>query len=201
MELFKREFSSSHQLLLKLTTYDAQASFLSSLEMGVEFLALAVLLPVLTSALPSTFQRGSTFAKDKVFVQWSLVALAIGTLCLGFAPVVTIAIIGIVILALGTGQDSLTRSMATEMVRTSDISTMYSAITMLRAIGGSISGPIYAWLYTAGLRQKGEAWLGLPYMIAGLLFTLALSILMIVRDPKGDRTGAEEDEAREPLLA
>jgi MFS family permease len=169
--------------------------------MGIEFLALVIVLPVLTSHMPSTFNKLRAFAKDKMFAQWSLVALVVGTLCLGFAPVVAVAIFGIIILALGTGQDSLTRSMATEMVRANEISTMYSAITMLRAIGGSISGPMYAWLYTVGLRLNGEVWLGLPYLVAGALFIVALGMLMFIRDPEKDETSTTDDEAREPLLA
>ena len=57
---------------------------------------------------------------------------------------------------------------------------VYSAITMLRAIGGSISGPIYAWLYAVGLKQKSEIWLGLPYIVAGILFLLALGLLSLL---------------------
>ncbi|KZM19225.1 uncharacterized protein EKO05_0007315 [Ascochyta rabiei] len=178
----------------------SDASFLSSLEMGIEFLALVVLLPALTSGLPLGFQRLSTFAKDKTFAQASLVALAVGTFCLGFAPVVAIAVIGIVTLALGTGQDSLTRSMATDMVHVSDLSTMYSAITMLRAIGGSISGPIYAWLYTAALRKDVEAWLGLPYFVSAALFVVALGLLMAVKDPARDEVETSNDADCEPLL-
>lgn len=167
--------------------------------MGVEFFALAFVLPALTSRLPTSFQSRTTFTKDKTFAVWSLNFLAVGLLCLGLAPVVGIAIAGIVILALGSGQDSLTRSMATEMVRTEDISTTYSAITMLRAIGGSISGPMCAWLYSIGLRQQGEAWVGLPYLVAGSLFLLAMLMVASVRNPKED-DGAVADVAREPLL-
>jgi hypothetical protein len=90
--------------------------------------------------------------------------------------------------------------MATEMVSTGDISVVYSAITMLRAIGGSISGPLSAWLYTVGLKQKGAVWLGLPYLVAGALFVLAVTVLTFVRNSKEDEVGAD-DEAREPLLA
>ena len=168
--------------------------------MGVEFFALAFVLPALTSILPTSFQSRTTFAKDKAFAVCSLALLAAGLLCLGLAPVVGIAIAGIVILALGSGQDSLTRSMATEMVRTEDISTTYSAITMLRAIGGSISGPMCAWLYSVGLRHQGEAWIGLPYLVAGALFVLATGMVASVRNPKED-DGAVVDGAREPLLA
>lgn len=167
--------------------------------MSIEFLALVVLLPALTSGLPSRFQQLSTFAKDKTFAQASLVVLAVGTFCLGFAPVVAIAIVGIVVLALGTGQDSLTRSMATDMVNVGDLSTIYSAITMLRAIGGSISGPIYASLYTVALQRKGEAWLGLPYLVAGVLFVVAIGLLMVVRDPE-KKTGDSSEEEVRPLL-
>ena len=73
--------------------YLAQASFLNSLEMGVELLMLILILPFLTRILPS-FQRLSPSIKDKYIAEWSLVALAVGQLCLGFAPVVAVAILG-----------------------------------------------------------------------------------------------------------
>lgn len=169
--------------------------------MGIEFVALVLVLPALTSILPASFQKASVFVKDKTLAQWSCAALATGMLCLGLAPVVGLAIAGIVVLALGSGQDSLTRSMTTEMVSTGDISVVYSAITMLRAIGGSISGPLSAWLYTIGLKQKGAVWLGLPYLVTGALFVLAVTVLMFVRTSKAHEVGTADEEAREPLLA
>ncbi len=169
--------------------------------MGVEFLALAFLLPLLTSSLTATFQRAGAFAKDKILAQWSLITLAAGTLCLGIAPVIGIAIVGIVVLALGSGQDSLTRSMATEMVHGGEVSTMYSAITMLRAIGGSISGPMYAWLYSTGLKYRGDSWLGLPYLVAGALLVTAVAILTFIHNTKESQLDTADEEAQEPLLA
>jgi hypothetical protein len=198
LELLERKWF--HQYFLDRVFNSTQASFLTSFEMGVEFFALAFMLPALTSRLPASFQSRTTFTKDKAFAVCSLALLAVGILCLGLAPVVGLAIAGIVILALGSGQDSLTRSMVTEMVRSEDISTTYSAITMLRAIGGSISGPMCAWLYSIGLRQTGEAWIGLPYLVAGALFVLATFMVASVRNPKED-DGAAADGTCEPLLA
>lgn len=88
------------------------------------------------------------------------------------------------------------RSLATELVPTHEISTMYSAITMLRAIGGSVSGPIYAWLYTVGLRQNSELWLGLPYLVAGALFLVALGLLvsLTVKERDGYEAIGEPEE-------
>ncbi|KAF2439455.1 MFS general substrate transporter [Karstenula rhodostoma CBS 690.94] len=175
----------------------SDASFLNSLEMSVELLMLVLFLPLLTATLPASFQRLSPAKKDKHVAGWSLLALAAGQLCLGFAPVAAIAILGVVILAMGAGQDSLLRSLATEMVPTRDISMIYSAITMLRAIGGSVSGPIYAWLYAVGLRQKQEVWIGLPYIVAGVLFLVALGLLtgLEVSEREGyEVIGDQEDD-------
>lgn len=105
-----------------------------------------------------------------------------------------IKFLGIIVMALGTGQDSTLRSMATDLVDASGLSIVYSAITMLRAIGGSISGPIYAGLYDVGIRNGG-VWLGLPFMAAGLLFAVAFSLLILLKDESGyEAIGYQEDE-------
>jgi MFS family permease len=107
---------------------------------------------------------------------------------------------GIIILALGTGQDSLLRSMTTELVDPSEISIVYSAITMLRAIGGSVSGPIYAELYVVGMDHMNEGWLGLPFLFAGILFIAVLGLLAVIADPGEEgyevipETRLEDDE-------
>lgn len=54
---------------------------------------LILVLPFLTKILPN-FQRLSPSTKDKYIAEWSLVALAVGQLCLGFAPVVAVAVLG-----------------------------------------------------------------------------------------------------------
>lgn len=100
---------------------------------------------------------------------------------------------------MGAGQDSLLRSLATEMVPAQKISMIYSAITMLRAIGGSISGPIYAWLYTVGLQKQYDAWLGLPYVVAGGLFLIALALLTSLTVP--ERDGYEPIDDQEHVQA
>jgi hypothetical protein len=62
--------------------------------MSVEFFALVVLLPLLTKYIPSIFHGLRLFQREKGLAQGSLLVLAAGTLCLGLAPAVPIAIIG-----------------------------------------------------------------------------------------------------------
>jgi hypothetical protein len=168
--------------------------------MLVELLTLVVLLPLLTSRLPASIRALRRFEKDRLFAQGSIAVLALGMLCLGLAPAISIAIIGIIVLALGSGQDSLLRSMATDLAPRPEISIVYSAITMLRAVGGSTSGPIYAGLYAAGIQKK---MLGLPFLAAGAFFVIALGLCVAITDAKASgeqAVPAEERDVNEPLL-
>lgn len=168
--------------------------------MLVELLTLIVLLPLLTSQLPSSIRAFRLFEKEKMFAQGSITALAVGMLCLGLAPAMSIAIIGIIVLALGSGQDSLLRSMATDLAPRSEISIVYSAITILRAIGSATSGPIYAGLYAAGIRAER---LGLPFLVAAGFLIMALGLCLVITDTdaEGDRALlSEEADLVEPLL-
>jgi MFS family permease len=168
--------------------------------MLIEFLTLVLILPCLASYLPQSFRSLRSFRKEKYLAEGSIVALFVGGIFLGFAPTVHLAIAGVIILALGTGQDSLLRSMATELAPKSDISIVYSAVTMLRAIGGSVSGPLYAQLYSSGLKSHTS---GLPFMTSAALFALALVLCMTVTDGEtndDDKTNVEERRETEPLL-
>jgi hypothetical protein len=62
--------------------------------MGVEFFALIVVLPMLTKHVPHQVRGLRLFKKEKLLAQGSIAALAVGTLCLGIAPAVSIAIAG-----------------------------------------------------------------------------------------------------------
>lgn len=55
---------------------------------------LVLVLPLLTATLPARFQSLSPVLKDKHFAGWSCLVLALGQLCLGFAPVAPIAVLG-----------------------------------------------------------------------------------------------------------
>ncbi|KAF2645220.1 MFS general substrate transporter [Massarina eburnea CBS 473.64] len=171
----------------------ADANLLNSLEMAFEFAFLVALLPPITNVLTN---RGfSSLARNKYSAQGSIVALAVGCMCLAFAPVAGVAIIGLIVVASGAGQDSLLRSLATDMVDASEVSIVYSAITVMRNTGGSLSGPIYAELYAAGLRAGGN-WLGLPFLFAGALFVIVAGLLVVMKDTECKNVGRDgENEA------
>ncbi|KAF1955940.1 hypothetical protein CC80DRAFT_414656, partial [Byssothecium circinans] len=73
----------------------ADANMLNSMEMAFEFVSLILLLPLLTSFLS---KRGlSAFYNNKYTAQASIAALAVGCICIAFAPVAGIAILGMLL--------------------------------------------------------------------------------------------------------
>jgi MFS family permease len=165
--------------------------------MGMELLPLLLLLPL---ALHFLSRLGfSPFSIDAYVSKASVALLFIGAVTIGLAPHAYVAILGIAIVALGTGQDSALRSMTTDMVEPSGVSIIYSAITMLRGIGASVSGPIYAGLYSVGLRYGG-VWLGLPFLAAGVFFAGGLALLLCLKDTYHESVEDREDEEQQPLL-
>jgi MFS family permease len=168
--------------------------------MGMELLPLLLLLPL---ALHFLSRLGlSPFSKDAYIAKASVALLFVGAVTIGLAPHAYVAILGIAIIALGTGQDSALRSMTTDMVDPSGVSIVYSAITMLRGIGASVSGPIYAGLYSVGLRYGG-VWLGLPFLAAGVFFAGGLALLLCLKDAQGGtghESGEDQEDEEQPLL-
>ncbi|KAF2123383.1 hypothetical protein P153DRAFT_371705 [Dothidotthia symphoricarpi CBS 119687] len=48
-----------------------------------------------------------------------------------------------------------------------------------------------------GMNQKGEGWLGLPFLFAGALFVVALSLLSAITNPEEGGYEAISDVERE----
>lgn len=102
---------------------------------------------------------------------WGFVLVAIAT-----APSLYVA--GLVLLSLGSAFVVTTRSLVTAFVRPDQIGRLYSAAAVVQSIGTLVAGPWFAQLFDAGL-QIG--WLGLPFLLAGVLFGLATLAVSLVR--------------------
>jgi hypothetical protein len=104
-------------------------------------------------------------------------------------------LVGLILVASGSGQESLVRSIATDLVDVSEISVVYSAITIMRNIGDSVAGPIYAGLYAGGLGMGGT-WLGLPFIFASGLFVVVCLLFVALRDNSGYEVVPDDDRER-----
>jgi MFS family permease len=130
---------------------------------------------------------------DHVMSKGSGILSVIGFIAVSIAPTPAILIAGQVILSIGTAFAVTMRSLATSLVLPDHVGTLYSAIAIVQGLGVLISGPLFANLFRLGM-HLGNAWLGLPFLLAALFFVIAVAVVWNIKlEPL--RGNNEEQEA------
>ncbi|KAL4942933.1 hypothetical protein BDV06DRAFT_211436 [Aspergillus oleicola] len=157
----------------------SRSSFLLTLKGIINLVTLLLILPQLSAWL-SKHTRVPSTVRDLRIVQCSAWLLTIGTTIMSLAGKPPLFIVGVCFLALGWGFYSALRSLATALVLPSQVGVLSSGIGLAQSLGSLVAGPILAAAYRHGLRLDGLG-MGLPYMVAGLLFLLASCLTCWVR--------------------
>ncbi len=98
---------------------------------------------------------------------------------MAFAPTPAILISGVALSGLTAGYGVCMRSLMTSLI-SNDIAMLYTMISMFEILGTIAANPLLSAAFRMGLRLGG-VWIGLPYMIAGLLYIGALCLILCVR--------------------
>lgn len=149
---------------------------------------------VMRDATPAKFRAKDEHHRDLSFAKWSYGILVVGIAALGLAPTLPAFIFGLVITALGSGFNSLTRSLMSLYVDPEHRSRLFSLVGMVEVIGSVYAQPMMAGLFTLGMKLGGE-WIGLPYFALSILVAVTASLLLFVRVPKeaGDLSSTHDD--------
>lgn len=156
----------------------AQASTLVTVKGVINLLLLLLIIPHWSSVLSRYL---SPRRKDLHLVQGSVAFLIVGSTMMSFASYPVTFVAGVSLFALGWGFFSALRSLATELVPSSQIGLLNMAIALSQNVGGMIAGPSLAAAFKAGL-ELGGVWVGLPYMIAVALFLGAGLLSVVITD-------------------
>jgi class 3 adenylate cyclase len=125
----------------------------------------------------------STVRADLVLVQGSVFLLMVGTAIMAFSQRPEAFTAGIVSFALGWGYYAALRSLATSLVLPSQAGALNTAIALAQSFGAMVSGPVLALSFRQGL-AIGGTWIGLPYMVASVLFAGAGGLVLCIRLPR-----------------
>lgn len=122
-----------------------------------------------------------------------------GAFTIGLASEPVLMSIGLGLLSLGSGYTLLVRSLLASLVEKNQIGTMYSGISVVETIGVLVAGPLLAISFRVGMEKDG-GWLGLPYIVAGFLFTLATCLVSAIRassleHPHTDMSPQEQEQS------
>lgn len=159
----------------------ADVTFLLTARAGLNLILFLIILPLLSRLLVTKCKLAESY-KDLLLARISAAALGLGSIGVGFSPTVTILIANLMLYTLGSGFAFLTRSLITSMVAKHNIAKLYTAITLVEALGGMIASPMSAWLFRIGL-NGGELWYGLPFFVTGLMFVVTGMIVWFMRVP------------------
>ncbi|KAJ9498436.1 hypothetical protein H2202_006123 [Exophiala xenobiotica] len=162
----------------------SQAGLLLSLRAAVNIALFALILPAIASfGLPRV---GSAPLRDLWLARGSIIFLLLGTFVLFLSATPALMIIGIILFTLGTGFAPTARSLVTSLVEfhnvetTSDIGRLYALISVMEGIGALVAALGMSWALRFGLRL-GQAWLGLPFGFAAILFALVAVITFSIK--------------------
>ncbi|KAI1465416.1 MFS general substrate transporter [Daldinia caldariorum] len=154
---------------------------------AVQVVQALVILPWLTryvmkSTTPKKIRAPDEHHRDLSLARWSYALLAIGIFVLGLAPTLAGFVFGLVLMALGSGFNSMTRSLMSLYVNPEHRSRLFSLVAMVEVVGSVYAQPLLAALFALGMRLGG-GWIGLPYYGLSVLIAFAAALLHFVKVP------------------
>ncbi|KAM3463463.1 hypothetical protein NHJ6243_003294 [Beauveria neobassiana] len=168
-----RQFSS---VLLQFSSFKfswdyAKASYLLPLRAGINLVVLFWVIPHLVRFF--TKQRGLVqWQADKYVTLISGVCLAVGSVLIFLSSNPLGLVLGQTFIALGFSFTVTARSFLTAMVEPRFMSLLYSGVTSVTYAGLIVGGPVFSTALKWGLKLGG-IWIGLPFLVAAVLFTVA----------------------------
>ncbi|KID74511.1 MFS efflux pump atnC [Metarhizium brunneum] len=158
----------------------AQSSLLITIKGVINLLSLLFLLPRFSFLM---LKHMSTVRADLFLVQGSVFLLMVGTAIMALSQQSETFTAGVVSFAFGWGYYAALRSLATSLVLPSQAGALNTAIALAQSFGAMVSGPVLALSFRRGLAMGG-IWVGLPYMVASILFSGAGGLVLCIRLPR-----------------
>lgn len=176
----------------------AETGYVQSIYGIIQVVQALVLLPwlarfVMKDTTPVRFRAADEHHRDLSLARWSYGILVVGIAALGLASTLPGFIFGLVIMGLGSGFNSLTRSLMSLYVDPEHRSRLFSLVGMMEVIGSVYAQPMLAGLFTLGMKLGG-GWIGLPYYVLSILVAATASLLLFVRVPKEVRDSSITQE-------
>ena len=116
--------------------------------------------------------------KDKRLTQISGALLVAGSTVIFLSATPILLILGQIMFALGFAFEVTARSLLTSLVDLKHLGIVYTGISVMTYGGVIVGGPLLANSFRWGM-QRGDFWMGLPFLIAAGLFMLALIAVSI----------------------
>ncbi|KAM3555737.1 hypothetical protein MY1884_005433 [Beauveria asiatica] len=174
---------SSQDILLQYVTRRyrwswSDAILLLSIQSFVTLLLLAIIFPAATQFLTQLLATPIQIT-NLYLARISILASFVGALVIGLSENAIFMILGLALSTLTYGYQVLVRSLLASVVDGHHSNVMYTTITLFESMGSIMAGPLLSASFREGMKW-GEAWLGLPFLLTGVLYGSATVGLLSV---------------------
>lgn len=135
--------------------------------------------------VPAFLRVSNEKRRDLRFARWSFAAAMAGTFILGISPELPGFIVGLLVMALGSGAGSFVKSIASMLIDPEHRSGFFSLMGISMIASDTWTNPMLAGLFSLGMHLGGE-WVGLPYFGVSFICVILMCIMMFVRIPENE---------------
>lgn len=162
-----------------------KASMVLTVRNGGSLLTLLVVLPAMSWFCIQRLGMDSV-SKDLWLARWSGIVYIIGSLIIACAVNGTVFSVGLAWYALGSGMLAMLRALVNAVVEEHHVGILNSLIGFTEVLGMTFAGPALAESLRVGL-ERGGAWVGLPFFLSAVLFTISTVVVWLFRLPQNKR--------------
>ena len=179
----------------------SRAAYLVTIKSASVLILMIAILPAVSLFCLKVLKM-SPMSKDLWLSRWSGVLLIIGALFIAFAaspflmaigefichgsilPVAcsNCSMTGLIFMSAGSGYASLLRSLLNSLVEPHHVATVNTLIGFIDTVGLMVISPVLSQALRTGV-NLGGAWIGLPFMVASLLFIVSTGVVFAFKLP------------------
>lgn len=134
-------------------------------------------MPLISQALTAT--KMAPVVRDARIALWSLLGTITGAFGIAAASSAVLLVPFLALFALDDVYMATMHSLLALLAPQDAVATLFSVMGVLRALGMMIAGPSMAAAFRIGLNW-GKEWVGMPFVVAGALMSIAAVIVLQV---------------------
>ncbi|KAK3180627.1 hypothetical protein K4F52_007977 [Lecanicillium sp. MT-2017a] len=155
----------------------SEANLFLSIKTFTRLALVTVIMPLISQALTAT--KMAPVVRDARIALWSLLGTITGAFGIAAASSAALLVPFLALFALDDVYMATMHSLLALLAPQDAVATLFSVMGVLRALGMMIAGPSMAAAFRIGLNW-GKEWVGLPFVVAGALMSIAAVIVLQV---------------------
>ncbi|RGP68384.1 hypothetical protein FLONG3_8157 [Fusarium longipes] len=169
----------------------SKATYISTIGIVATVVCYLVILPVASDFLnKSRRYKSRPIARDLLLARISIIFLTVGLLLMGVAGSAWLFIISLITVSVGNSFVALSRALLNALVEPHTIATLNTTVSVVEVIMG-MTAPAMSWFLAKGI-ELGDSWMGLPFVVSGILAVATTAMLFAVKLPSSGIAQAHE---------